>query len=98
MTVAPDEVIDPAVTEEMTGGVVSGAALLTVTLTAAEVVRLPAPWRATAERVGVAVVAGAAFQETAYGAAVTAAARGTPTSVTGAPTTAGAAEAVVEVG
>src|SRR5439155_1113987 len=49
MMVAPDEVIDPAVTEEMTGGVVSGAALRTVTLTAAEVVRLPVASRGVLE-------------------------------------------------
>src|SRR5256886_8714905 len=69
MMVAPDKVMDPAATEEMRGGVVSGAALLTVTLTAAEVVRLPAPSRATAVRVWLPLVAVVVFQETAYGTA-----------------------------
>src|SRR5207247_1468562 len=87
MMVAPDEVIDPAVTEEMTGGVVSGAALLTVTLTAAEVVRLPAPSRATAGRGWLRLVAVVVFQATAYGTGVASAARGTPSSMTGSPTT-----------
>src|SRR5438445_11805335 len=98
MMVAPDEVIDPAVTEEMTGGVVSGAALLTVTLTAAEVVRLPAPSRATAVRVWLPLVALVVFQETAYGTAVTSAARGTPSSMTCTPTTPVLTEASAEMG
>jgi len=98
MMVAPDEVIDPAVTEEMTGGVVSGAALLTVTLTAAEVVRLPAPSRATAVRVWLPLVAVVVFQETAYGTAVTSAARGTPSSMNCTPTTPVLSEALAEMG
>src|SRR5207249_12102630 len=98
MMVAPDEVIDPAVTEEMTGGVVSGAALLTVTLTAAEVVRLPAPSRATAARVWLPLVAVVVFQETAYGTAVTSAARGTPSSMNCTPTTPALSAALAEMG
>src|SRR2546422_4803396 len=96
MMVAPDEVMDPAATEEMPGGVVSGAALLTVTLTAAEVVRLPAPSRATAVRVWLPLVAVVVFQETAYGTAETSAIRVTPSSMNCTPTTPTLSEAVAE--
>src|SRR5207237_122816 len=61
--------------------------LTTITLTAAEVVVLPAASRATAVRVCVALVAVVAAHERAYGAVITSAPRFAPSSLNCTPTT-----------
>src|SRR5439155_16678936 len=58
-----------------------------VTLTAAEVVVFPAASRATAVRVCAPLLAVAVFHESAYGAVVTSAPRGAPSSWNCTPTT-----------
>src|SRR5438128_618925 len=69
------------------GGVVSGTGLFTVTLTAAEVVVLPAASRATAVTLCEPLLAVVVFQETEYGATVSSAPRFTPSSLNCTPTT-----------
>src|SRR3979490_3367096 len=72
----------------------TGERLPTVTLTAAEVARLPAASRATAVRTCEALVAVALSQDTAYGAAVTSAPRLAPSSLNCTPATPTLSEAL----
>src|SRR5947208_7854367 len=69
------------------GGAASGTGLLTVTLTSADVVLLPAASRATAVRVCDPLVATVVFQEPAYGATVSSTPRFAPSSLNCTPTT-----------
>src|SRR5438552_17420971 len=64
-----------------------GALLSTVTLTAVEVVVLPAASRATAVKLCEPLLAVVVFQETEYGATVTSAPRFAPSSLNCTPTT-----------
>src|SRR5206468_1245799 len=73
------------------GGVVS---LNTVTVTAADVVVLPAPSRATAVSVCDALLAAVVFHETAYGAVVASTPRLAPSSLNCTPPTPTLSEAV----
>src|SRR3981189_2789257 len=73
--------------------IATGERLATVTLTAAEVVRLPAASRATAVRSCEALVAVVVSHDAAYGAAVTSAPRLAPSSLNCTPATPTLAEA-----
>src|SRR5207247_4553039 len=66
---------------------ITGDALSTVTLTAADVAVLPAASRATAVKVWDPLTASVVFQEREYGAAVTSAPRFAPSSLNCTPTT-----------
>src|SRR5438445_9232712 len=78
------ETVAPGAGEEieMVGGL-----LYTITLTAAEVVVLPAASRATAVKLCEPLLAVVVFQETEYGATVTSAPRFVPSSLNCTPTT-----------
>src|SRR6266849_8457376 len=84
------------------GGVVSagggGGALLTITVTDAEVVRLPAASRATAMMVCEPLAAPVVFQETEYGALVSSAPKLAPSIVNCTPATPTLSEALAETG
>ena len=83
----PDTVPAAGALSDTVGGVVSGTALFTVTVTAAEVVLLPAASRATAVSVCVPLVAEAVFQEPEYGDAVSSVPRFAPSSLNCTPAT-----------
>src|SRR3989442_15005540 len=93
LTVAPAA----GAVRDTVGAVVS---LLTVTVTAADVVELPAASRATAASVWVPLVPVVVVQETAYGAVVASPPRVAPSSLNCTPTTPtlSVALAVTEVG
>src|SRR5207253_115124 len=81
-TVTVPETVDPLAGAVMdtVGGVVSAAVLLTVTLTALDVVRFPAASRAMAVSVCEAFDAVVVFHDTVYGVAVSSEPRFTPSS------------------
>src|SRR5882672_754378 len=85
------------------GGVVSaggggGGVLLTITVTGAEVVRLPAASRATAVMVCEPLLAVVVFQETEYGALVSSAPKLAPSILNCTPATPTLSEAPAEIG
>src|SRR5437762_1439678 len=92
-TVAATEVPPAGAVIDTAGGVVS---LATVTLTVADVVRLPAASRATAISACAALVAVVVVHDVVQGAVVTSAPRLAPSSLNCTPTTATSSDALAE--